>query len=260
MRQALQQELQRAAAAAAEQEGGAADAISAAPSAPPFVSECQVADMAALTPSEILEMVAWAAACPRGDKTARALAAAAAAEDPSALYHGAAPVRGPGQRHAVGVAGDSGLADAGGLESEPIAPQHLRHLLRQLRLRLLSGSVDGTWMQATFPHWRASLRRIMVNAQIKRLEAERAEAEGRGGEGEGEEGAGEEAQEEEEEEEEEEDEEEGTGGATKVSQAAVEAILGAAAGWCIEQRAVTTGTMSLLRQVRRRGLGLCLRL
>ncbi len=36
------------------------------PVAPPLVSECQTADMVAVKPSELLEMVAWAAACPRG--------------------------------------------------------------------------------------------------------------------------------------------------------------------------------------------------
>jgi hypothetical protein len=242
-----------------------------------LVSDCQRADMAAFTPSELLGMAAWAAACPRGDKTLHALAAAAAAAA-EAPPPGGGRSRGTSLARGGGAAGSAGpspaTTGAGNLgpaawrvTADTVAHVQLPALLAALREVLLTGSVDSTWTQATYPHWRESLRGVMAEAQVRRLEAEAAEAEG-GGEG-GEGAGGDEA-------------DGGGGGAAaaaaaaaddsdgegadtggvdpfaaaagppaRVSQAAVEALLSAAAGWCISNRCVTTGTMSLLRQVRR---------
>jgi hypothetical protein len=248
--------------------------------------------MAALTPSELLECVAWAAACPRGELSRRALAAAQAlAASPSsppgtpASPHFTPVMRGAFAATAAGVAG--GGAIPGG---DTVAAAQLLHLLRALRATALAGAVDGAWLQETYGPWRAALFGVMRAAQAARLEAEKAEAEaaagGGAGAGEGE-GLGTDQQEpspqqqqEQQDQKDAEEAEEGKDGigspAGKIeagstveeapgaqeeegagvdaapavaSLACVEALLSAAAEWCIARRRVTSGTMSILRQV-----------
>lgn len=255
MRQALQKELANP-DAAPPPDNDPTPSDAAAPAPPPtvpLVSDCQAADMAALAPSELLGMATWAAACARGRQTQRALAAAAQYD--ASLAQDAGDARGGRPPKAS--------REAGGADRETVAPQHLGHLLRHLHGCMLSGSLDGDWMQETHPHWRASLRGIMVNAQVQRLAAEaqeklaageeKAEGQAAGGEqAEGEQAEGEQA------------EEAGAAGGGEdvvrprldeegvctVSKGSVEALLANAAAWCVKQRCVTAGTMSLLRQVR----------
>jgi hypothetical protein len=218
------------------------------PAAPALVSKCQAADIGGLAPTELLQMVAWAAASPRGTATPCALAAAAAG----------AP-----------------LVETRG--SEAVAPPQLPHLLAALRARLLSGAVDGAWLQATYAPWRESLMGLMADSRAARLAAP-AQGEEAGSGGEGPEiatGTGEVS----------EGSTSGCGsgaggdgvsdrgsacggsyssGASTAApedvsprltahrgggRQAVETLLGAAAEWCLSGRRVTTGTMSLLRQV-----------
>ncbi|KAI8462602.1 MAG: hypothetical protein J3K34DRAFT_178484 [Monoraphidium minutum] len=126
---------------------------------------------------------------------------------------------------------------------------------------MLCGAVDGGWMQATYGEWRAHLREIMVEAQITRLAAAEEEEEQAGG-GEGgaqqdeaeaeaqqqqaaADGGGAEGQEQEP------ASEGGEGGDGGGGGSPVEDLLAYAAGWCMAQACVTTGTMTILRQVQR---------
>jgi len=252
-----------------------------------LVSSCQSADINSLKPSEILEMVAWAAACTRGDQTQPALAAAEAA---------LAPPKGP-QGGLSAALQSSRMASELTAGADKIAPGQLPHLLGALRGHVLTRSVDGAWMQGTYPHWCESLRAIMADSQVARLAAEAAE-EGGGGGGEEEaavdasggdeqgegvgdgagtvEGGGDgsssssgsgsagEAQagecgggDQQQHQQQFETELEEAGGPLVVSRPQVEALLAAAAEWCIQRGCVTVGTMSLLRQVGVLGTCMC---
>jgi hypothetical protein len=212
-------------------------------------------------------MVAWAAASPRGGLTAAALAAADAATAAASGKMGGLPASMQSHRMAA--------ADAMVTGADKFAPVQLPHLLTALRSHVLARSVDGAWLQRTYPQWRGSLRAVMADSQVARQAAEAAgeedapeqqqeeppQSQPPGQQGE-EEGGGSQVEEQEEEVGEraaaaiaEEDEgseggEDGNGGAAVVTRARIESLLAAAADWCVHQGCVTVGTMSLLRQVR----------